>query len=77
MIAQFMGPYAPGFEPVKIMLSAFETMVDCRHYFPVGTTTIPAKPHLRYIYKPKTHIYELYPTLGVFPRLDPIELLYF
>lgn len=47
------------------MLSSIDTVVGYRHYRLADTAPLPAQTFLRYMYKSKTQIDGLYPTLGV------------
>lgn len=73
----FLGPYAPGLEPIQTMLTPFEKVLDYRHYRLRDLNPVPDNEALRKMYRLKKQIDGLYTTLGSFDGADPIELLNF
>ena len=71
------GPFAPGLEPLQTMLPPFVLVVDYRRYRLENTEPVLNGAELRNLYRLKTQIDGLYPTLGTYSGAKPIPLLGF
>ena len=71
------GPFAPGLEPLQTMLPPLVKVVDYRRYRLDNTEPVPNGAELRHLYRLKTQIDGLYPTLGTYSGAKPISLLGF
>ena len=71
------GPFAPGLKPLQTMLPPFFRAVDYRRYRLDNTEPVPNGAELRHLYRLKTQIDGLYPTLGTYSGAKPISLLGF
>ena len=59
------------------MISSFEVVVDYRHYRLRDTRAEPTESDLRHMFKMKTSVEGLFPTMGTFDGVQPIEILNF
>ena len=69
------GPFAPGLEPLQTMLSPIVWVVDYRRYRLDNTEHVPSGAELRHLYRVKTQIDGLYPTLGTYSGAKMISQL--
>lgn len=62
---------------MQAIIAPCSVAVDYHKYLLMETFTEPKETELRYMYKVRKHIDELYPTCEFFTGLEPIELLSF
>ena len=77
MAAADLGPYAPGLEPLRTTIRAFETVVDYRFYRLNDRCAFPTTDDLNFMHKTKRSLEHLHATLEPFDGTNPIDLIDF
>ena len=72
-----IGPYAPGLEPLRTTIRAFETVIDYRFYRLNNRCALPTGNELDYMHKTKRSLEHLHSSLEPFDGSEPIDLIDF
>ncbi len=76
-VGPYLGPFAPGLEPIRTMVAPFETVLNYRLYRLRDTSSAAKEDDLRRIVRLKLHIEGLQTSMEKFDATRPIKLLDF
>ena len=71
------GPYAPGLEPLRTTIRAFETVIDYRFYRLNNRCAFPTADELNFMHKTKRALEHLHSSLEPYDGSDPVGLIDF